>query len=80
MPKIGYGSRKETRHRLQNGLYPFVVKTPSDLEMLLMHNDKFAAVIAHNLNAKKRKEIVERASQIGVKVMNRAARLTTEAN
>jgi large subunit ribosomal protein L32e len=48
--------------------------------MLLMHNDKFAAVIAHNLNAKKRKEIVERAAQIGVKVMNRAARLTTEAN
>jgi large subunit ribosomal protein L32e len=80
MPKIGYGSRKDTRYQLQNGLYPFIIKTPKDLEMLLMHKDKFAAIIAHNLNAKKRKEIVERAAQIGVKVMNKAARLTTEEN
>lgn len=80
MPKIGYGSRKETRHQLQNGLYPFLIKTPADLEMLLMHNEKFAAIISHSINANKRKAIVERADQLGVKVMNRAARLTTEEN
>ena len=46
--------------------------------MLLMHNEKFAAVIAHNLNARSRKAVVERAAQLGVKVVNKSAKLTTE--
>ena len=78
MPKIGYGSNKATRFQLQNGLYPFVVKTAKDIDLLLMHNEKFTAVIAHNLNARSRKAVVERAAQLGVKVANKAARLTTE--
>jgi len=78
MPKIGYGSDKATRFQLQNGLYPFVVKTPKDIDMLLMHNEKFAAVIAHNLSARNRKIVLERAAQLGVKVVNSKARLTTE--
>ena len=78
MPKIGYGSDKTTRFQLQNGLYPFVVKSTKDIDMLLMHNEKFAAIIAHNLNARSRKAIVERAAQLGVKVINKSAKLTTE--
>ena len=78
MPKIGYGSDKKTRFQLQNGLYPFVVKTAKDIEMLLMHNEKFAAVVAHNLSARNRKIVIERAAQLGVKVINGKARLTTE--
>ena len=78
MPKIGYGSDKTTRFQLQNGLYPFVVKSAKDIDMLLMHNEKFAAVIAHNLNARSRKAVVERAAQLGVKVVNKSAKLTTE--
>ena len=78
MPKIGYGSDKTTRFQLQNGLYPFFVKTAKDIDMLLMHNEKFAAVIAHNLNARSRKAVVERAAQLGVKVVNKSAKLTTE--
>jgi len=78
MPKIGYGSDKKTRFQLQNGLYPFVIKTAKDLEMLLMHNEKFTAVIAHNLNARNRKIVIERAAQLGIKVANAKAKLITE--
>lgn len=37
MPKIGYGSNKKTRHLLPNGFRRFVVKNPSDVELLLMY-------------------------------------------
>ena len=54
MPSIGYGSNKKTRHRMKNGFYKFRVQCPADLEMLLMHNEKYAVEIAHNIGAKKR--------------------------
>merc|ERR1712039_1024175 len=68
---IGYGSNKKTRHRLKNGFYKFLVQNPADLEMLLMHNEKYAVEVAHNVGAKKRKEIVERADQLKLFVTNR---------
>uniref|UniRef100_A0A7S2TBG6 Ribosomal protein L32 n=1 Tax=Prorocentrum micans TaxID=2945 RepID=A0A7S2TBG6_PROMC len=55
-PSIGYGSNKKTKYRLKNGFYKFLVQSPADLEMLLMHNEKYAIEIAHNIGAKKKKK------------------------
>lgn len=48
------------------------------MELLLMHTNKYAATIAHNVSSKKRIEILARAKVLNVKVTNAAARLRTE--
>jgi len=40
-----------------------------ELELLLMHNRKYAAEIAHSVSIRKRKEIVERAAQLNINVL-----------
>merc|ERR1712070_853487 len=78
MPKIGYGSNKKTKHMLPNGFFKFNVTCPQDVELLLMHNGKYAAELANNLSAKTRKAIIARADQLNVCVLNRKAKLSTE--
>ncbi|OEH79807.1 scavenger receptor protein sr1 precursor [Cyclospora cayetanensis] len=73
MPNIGYGSNKKTRHMLRSGFYKFRVERPEDIDMLLMHNTKFAAEIAHGVSTRKRCAIVERAEQLNVRVLNKAS-------
>lgn len=40
-----------------------------------MHHRKYCAVVAHDVSARKRKEILNRAAELDIKVTNAKARL-----
>ena len=77
-PNVGYGSNKKTKHLLPNGFYKFVVHNVADLDLLMMHNRKYCAEVAHNVSTLNRKAIVERAQQLNVNVINKSAKLRSE--
>lgn len=78
MPSIGYGSDKKTRNILPCGFKSVVVSNVSDLEMLMMHNRTYAATVAHSVSSRARREIIERAEQLAIRVTNAAAKLRDE--
>uniref|UniRef100_A0A6B2LQR7 Ribosomal protein L32e n=1 Tax=Arcella intermedia TaxID=1963864 RepID=A0A6B2LQR7_9EUKA len=75
LANIGYGSDKKTKFLGPNHLYTFLVHNVADLEVLLMHNKKYAAEIGHAVSFQKRKEIITRAQQLDILVTNKDARI-----
>ena len=80
MPNIGYGSNKKFRHVCPDGFIKVLVHNKKELEMLLMQSRTYSAEIAHAVGSRKRKEIVERAAELGIRVTNASARLRSEEN
>ncbi|EEC47000.1 predicted protein [Phaeodactylum tricornutum CCAP 1055/1] len=78
MPSIGYGSDKQTRNVHPHGFKTVVINNVSELEMLMMHNRTYAATVAHSVSSRIRREIVERAEQLAIRVTNANAKLRAE--
>ena len=75
MPKIGYGSNKQTKYLLPSGLRKVLVNNVSELQVLLMQTKVCAAEIAHTVSARNRLTLVQKAKELGIKVLNPHARL-----
>ena len=48
----------------------FVVNNPEELELLLMNNEKYCAEIGATVGTQKRIQILQRAKELRVKVVN----------
>jgi large subunit ribosomal protein L32e len=78
MPNVGYGTPKKTRFYDKNGFIRYVVNNKAELEVLLMHNHKYQAVIGQSVGAKKRITLLERAKELDIRVVNPRGKLKTE--
>ena len=78
MPSIGYGSDKQTRNIHPHGFKTVVVSNVSELEMLMMHNRTYAATVGRSVSSRVRRQIIERAEQLAIRVTNANARVRTE--
>ena len=75
MPKIGNKQDKDTRHMLPSGFKKLLIRSPKDIELLLMNNRVYAGEIAQNIGAQKRKALVQRAKELNVRLTNANAKL-----
>ncbi|XP_037590328.1 60S ribosomal protein L32-like [Cebus imitator] len=80
MPNVGCGSNRKTKHMLPSGFRKFPVHKIKLLEVLLMGNKSYCAEIAHTVFSKNRGAIMERATQLAIRVTNLNAILCSKEN
>ncbi len=66
---IGYGNKKELKNLHPSGYKPVIVYTIKDLEKI--NKETQAIVIAHTVGEKKKLQILEKAKELGLKVLNK---------
>ncbi|KAK2115522.1 60S ribosomal protein L32, partial [Saguinus oedipus] len=80
MPNIGYESNKKNKPHAAQWLPKFLVHDIKELEVLLICNKSYCGEIAPSVSSKNCKAIMERATQLAVRVTNPNARLCSEEN
>ncbi len=75
MPSIGMRNNTKTRYHMPSGLKDFLITNLNDVELLLMNNRVYAGTIATNISAKKRKDILQRARELNVRITNANAKV-----
>lgn len=67
--KIGYRNERKTRYTVR-GFKKLLLRDPKDIELLLMNNRTHAGEISHSISAKKRVDILNRAKELNVRIIN----------
>ncbi|KAM0674047.1 60S ribosomal protein L32 [Gurleya vavrai] len=78
MPGKRYMNDEIVRHILPNGFKKVLVSNVKELEALVGLNRFYCAEVRHAIGAKKRIEIVNRAKEMDILVLNETARLVEE--
>jgi large subunit ribosomal protein L32e len=68
MPSVGYGAPRELRYLHPSGLKEVLIFNLNGLGEIDKKNE--AARISHSIGEKKRKEILKKAEELKVKVLN----------
>jgi large subunit ribosomal protein L32e len=68
MPSVGYGAPKELKHLHPSGFKEVLVYNLNDLQKI--DPKKEAARIAHTVGKKKRIELLKKAEELKIKVLN----------
>ncbi|MBS7658242.1 MAG: 50S ribosomal protein L32e [Candidatus Bathyarchaeia archaeon] len=68
---VGYGNKKELRGTHPSGYKPVIVYNIKDLEKI--NKETQAVIIAHTVSERKKLQILEKAKELGLKVLNRKA-------